>query len=99
MPRHSYADRTPFVAGRKPFISALNMASTNDVKGYIDKLATFGTSLPLNRIVISPIRNGYGASVYALDNNDRLAPPRDAHEVGHSCGAKDVPVGPVDGAC
>jgi hypothetical protein len=53
---------------RAPFVSHLNMATTNDCLDYIDKLAAFGAYLPLNRVLIRASDAGYGSETFVLDN-------------------------------
>jgi hypothetical protein len=49
----------------RPFAMHINMDGTNDCKGYIDKLAAFGTN---GQLIISASGAGYGNTNYYFDN-------------------------------
>ncbi len=53
---------------RKPFVTSLNMQTTNDCIGYINKLAAFGSNSPLNQVVIRASPSGYSNHSFVLDN-------------------------------
>lgn len=53
---------------RTPFITQLNMATTNDCVDYIDKLAAFGAYLPLNRALIRASDASFATETFVLDN-------------------------------
>lgn len=55
-----------------PVVTHLNMAGTNDCKGYIDKLKFFGTNYSLGKLMISASSGGYGNINYVIDGNNLL---------------------------
>ncbi|HEY2951452.1 MAG TPA: hypothetical protein VGK40_02655 [Verrucomicrobiae bacterium] len=56
------------MAGRKPYITHLNMGGTNACKAYIDKLEVFGTNYSPGRVLISARQGAYGNTNYYFDN-------------------------------
>jgi alpha-tubulin suppressor-like RCC1 family protein len=66
------------VLGRPPYITSLNMETTNDCYAYIDKLAQMGTNLPVNTVVLSRSRISALSGTYVLDNVTDSEFPRPA---------------------
>jgi len=57
------------VAGLQPFVTSINMRTTNDCRAYIDKLEYIGTTYSPGKVVISATGNGtYGNTNYYFDN-------------------------------
>lgn len=54
--------------GIKPFVTCINMRTTNDCKAYIDKLAAFGTNYSPGKLFISASKGGYGNTNYYFDD-------------------------------
>src|SRR5439155_22976770 len=52
------------VAFIRPFVTSINMRTTNDCRAYINKLAFFGT----NKLVISASAGAYSNTNYIVDN-------------------------------
>lgn len=67
LPSVSYLLANEF-PGWKPYITHINMGTTNDCKGYIDKLEYFGTNYSPGSLIISANATGaYGNTNYVLD--------------------------------
>jgi hypothetical protein len=56
-------------AGIRPFVTHINLRTTNDCKAYIDKLASFGAIYSPGKLLISPSSGGYSNLNYYLDDN------------------------------
>lgn len=54
---------------RKPFVSALNMATLADATNYVNKLAAFGSNYSPGKVVISPRHGGYSNVMFPYDVN------------------------------
>src|SRR5207247_1772136 len=52
----------------QPFVTHLNMQTTNDCVAYINKLARLGTNVPLNGLIIRAAAAGYTNQTFVLDN-------------------------------
>ena len=57
-----------------PFVTSINMASTNDCIAYINKLATIGVLISSNNPILSASAGGYGNTNYILDNVRTIYP-------------------------
>ncbi len=55
-------------AGWRPFVSSINMASTNDCIGYIKKLIYIGTNYSPGKLFISASVEGYANTNYVIDD-------------------------------
>jgi len=58
-------EKTP---GHAPFVTSINLATTNDCVAYIDKLAWCGSNYSPGQIVLSASKGGYGNTKYTVDN-------------------------------
>lgn len=54
--------------GIKPFVTCINMRTTNDCKAYIDKLEYFGTNYAPGQLFISASKGGYGNTNFVVDS-------------------------------
>jgi alpha-tubulin suppressor-like RCC1 family protein len=60
-------EKTP---GIPPFVTCINMRSSNDCKAYIDKLEFFGTNYSPGQLFISASTSGYGNTNYYFDDTE-----------------------------
>ena len=63
-----------YFSGWNPFVTSINMASTNDCIGYINKLATIGVLISSNSPILSASAGAYGNTNFILDNVRTLNP-------------------------
>jgi hypothetical protein len=73
-PSIQYRLHTDCLAGWNPFVTSINMASTNDCIAYINKLQYFGTNYSPGKLIISASAAGYGNTNYILDNVRTIYP-------------------------
>ena len=67
LPSFSYQIRMS-ISGWSPYVTHLNMLTTNDCIGYINKLEFFGTNYSPGQVVISASVGGYADTNFVLDN-------------------------------
>jgi hypothetical protein len=58
--------------GLSPFITHINFNGTNDCRGYIDKLASFGSNYSSGKLLISASPGGYGNTNWLFDDANIL---------------------------
>ncbi len=65
-----YQLSTSCAAGWYPFVTSINMGSTNDCIAYINKLAFIGTNYSSGNLLISASVGGYANTNYCLDDTE-----------------------------
>lgn len=55
-------------SGVRPFVTCINMETTNDCRAYIDKIRYFGTNYSPGKLVISASRGNYSNTNYYFDD-------------------------------
>ena len=67
-PSVQYQLATACIAGWNPFVTSINMASTNDCIAYINKLHSIGTNYSPGKLLISASTGGYCNTNFVVDD-------------------------------